>query len=295
MRDRWYLWMCGWALLAAAGATAWPGDEPAPAGRPGRTIRVDRPLVVPLDEVVLSCERPGILWEVPVREGDTVSDGQLLAKLKDDVAKAALAVAEAEAASDVDIRYAQAATGVAQLEYERMQDANRRVAQAVPDVEVRKARLAAEKAALEIEKATQAREVHLLKRDEAAVQLETYRIEAPFDGFVSRVYLSRGASVKQGDPVIELVNTKKVRVEGYVAVGDLARVRRGSAVVVQLDPAEAGKDAAKQAYPGKVVFVDVKSTPAEHMVRVWAEVDNLDNTLRPGLTPTMTILPAATD
>ena len=61
------------------------------------------------------------------------------------------------------------------------------------------------------------------------------------------------------------------------------------------DPAEAGKEAAKQAYPGKIVFVDVKSTPAEHMVRVWAEVDNLDNTLRPGLTPTMTILPAATD
>jgi multidrug resistance efflux pump len=106
------------------------------------------------------------------------------------------------------------------------------------------------------------------------------------------VYLSKGASVKQGDPVIELVSTKKVRVEGYVAVGDLARVRRGSAVSVQLDAAEAGKEAAKQSYPGKIVFVDVKSTPAEHKVRVWAEVENVDNTLRPGLTPTMTILPA---
>src|SRR5258708_11745922 len=134
-----------------------------------------------------------------VREGDTVEQGQLLARLKDDVARAALAVAEIEAASDVDIRYAQAASGVALAEYDKMVEANSKVRGAVADIEVRKAKLAYDKAVLEIEKATHTREVHMAKRDEAAVQLETYRVEAPFAGFVTKVHFtSKGASIRQG-------------------------------------------------------------------------------------------------
>ncbi|HLJ11012.1 MAG TPA: HlyD family efflux transporter periplasmic adaptor subunit, partial [Planctomycetaceae bacterium] len=248
-----------------------------------------------LDEVVLSFERAGILSLLPIREGDQVHEGQLVAMLKDDVARAALAVAEQEASSDVDIRFAQKASEVAQAEYDKIMEANRRFPGTVPDVEVRRARLAADKTVLEIEKATHTRAVHLLKRDEAAVQLETYKIEAPFDGFVTRVHFSKGASVRPGDSVIELVSTKRVRVEGYVAVSDLGAVRPGSKVSVRLESPDTSAEGAKISYPGKIVFVDVKSRPVEHTVRVWAEVENLENMLRAGLTPSMTILPPAND
>ncbi|MGE5194480.1 MAG: efflux RND transporter periplasmic adaptor subunit [Deltaproteobacteria bacterium] len=297
MRDRFYFWSCLWAIIVAgAAASAWSGSETAPRGKGSpRSVRVEQCTVKLLDEVVLACERPGVLGNIAVREGDTVREGQLLASLKDDVARAALAVAEAEAESDVDIRFAQAASGVAQLEHERMVEANRRVPQTIPEIEVRKAGLAAEKTVLEIEKATQNRKVHLLKRDEAAVQLTTYRIEAPFEGFVTRVHFSKGASVKQGDPVIELVSTKKVRVEGEVALSDLTFVRPGSRVSVQLDGPDVPAEAGNKSYPGKIVFVDVKSTKVEHKIRVWAEVDNLENSLRGGLLATMTILPPTGD
>jgi multidrug efflux pump subunit AcrA (membrane-fusion protein) len=232
---------------------------------------------------------------VLVKEGDVVGEGQLVASIKDDVARAALAVAEAEAESDVEIRFAQAANGVALLEHERMVEANRRVPQTVPEIEVRKAQLAAEKTGLEVEKAQQTMKIHQLKRDEAAVQLATYRIEAPFFGFVRRVHLLKGAAVKQGDPIVELVSTKKVRVEADVAVADLAVVRPGSKVSVQLDPAEFGAEASKQSFPGKILFADVKATSVEHKVRVWAEVENVENMLRAGLTPSMTIFPPTND
>lgn len=299
MRDRWYFWCCAWAaVLAAAGAAAWPGNaQPAaPEGaRVPRGIRVEKCQIKLIDEVTLSFERAGTLGAISVREGDEVHEGQLLANLKDDVARAALAVAEAEAASDIEIRYAQKASEVAQVDYEKMQEANRRVPFTVPELEIRKARLAADKAVLETEKAVHTREIHLLKRDEAATQLETYRMPAPFDGFVTRVHLSKGAAVRQGDPVIELVSTKKVKVEGEVAMKDLGTVRPGAKVVVQLDAAEAGSEAAGKSFPGKIVFVDVKSLAVAHTVRVWAEVENVENALRAGLNPTMTVLTAATD
>ena len=230
MRNRWYCWYCVWAIIVGGAATAaWPGNEPqaGPAAREPRTVEVDRCTVKLIDEVILSCERAGILGAVSVREGDRVTEGQLLATLKDDVARAALAVAEIEDSSDIDIRFAQNASEVAAVEYEKVQEANRRVPGTVPGVEVRRARLAADKTVLEIEKARHTHEVQVAKRDEAAAQLATYRIEAPFEGFVTRVHLSRGAAVRQGDPVIELVSTRKVRVEGYISVNKLTFVRPG--------------------------------------------------------------------
>jgi multidrug efflux pump subunit AcrA (membrane-fusion protein) len=298
MRNRYWIWSgigLTTAVVAAALARAGGGPPAAQKASTARLVRVEKCTVKLLDEVVLSCERPGILGSVLVKEGDVVGEGQLVASVKDDVAKAALAVAEAEAESDVEVRFARAASGVAELEHERMVEANRRVPQTVPEIEVRKARLAAEKTLLEVEKAQQSMKIHELKRDEAAVQLATYRIEAPFFGFVRRVHLLKGAAVKQGDPIIELVSTKKVRVEAEVAVSDLALVRPGSKVSVQLDPAEFGAEASKQSFPGKIMFVDVKATSVDHKVRVWAEVENLENMLRAGLTPTMTIFPPTND
>jgi multidrug efflux pump subunit AcrA (membrane-fusion protein) len=250
-----------------------------------------------LEEVILSVERPGILGELSVREGDVVEAGQLVAKLKDDVARAALRVAEIEASSDIDIRYAEAANGVAQLEHEKMIEANRQAKGAIAAIEVRKAGLAAEKTALEIEKATHTREVQIAKRDEAAVQLETFRVEAPFAGFVTKVHVtSKGAAVRQGDPLIEVVNTGKVKVEGNVTLADVSSVKPGAKVVVSLDPEKHGTEAAARTYTGKIVFVDVKANPVQQNVRVWAEVDNVDNALRANMMPkSMTILPGGTE
>lgn len=293
----WLLAMALGSLIPIGGvALAWPDIE----GQPAAVPKVTRPIpcagpchVKPLDEAVLAFERPGILGAIEIREGDLVQTGQFLASLQDDVAKATLAVAEETAASDIDIRYAAAAADVAVTEVEKILAANKRTPGTVPDVDVQRARLNAVKTALEVEKAKHTRDLNVLKRDEAAAQLATYRVEAPFDGFVSRVHLTKGASVKQGDPVIKLVSTRQMKVEGDVTLRDAALIKPGAKVSVQLMlPDVAGGEAAK-AYPGKLVFVDVEVKQLSNgSVRVWAEVDNLDGMLRAGLTATMTILPS---
>lgn len=289
----------GWLLallFAGAAMTAWSdGAQPksAPKTKTPTTIRVEPCTIKSLKEVVLGFDRPGILGKLELQEGDSVEAGQFLANLKDDVARAALDVAQIQADSEAEIIYAELAVEVAKVEHEQMTEANRLKSGVVPLLEVRRAKLNHDKAQAEVEKAKSNRDVFKAKRDEAAAQLDTYRLEAPFDGFITRVRLVTGASVKQGDPVIELVNTKKVKVEGYVLARDAAFIQKGCTVEVQLENgAEVGDAVASKTFPGKIVFVDAaRATDVGSKVRVWAEVENPDKLLRAGLTARMSIQP----
>jgi RND family efflux transporter MFP subunit len=269
-------------------------DDPAAPARPGasraKPIEIEQCTIKPLDEVTLSFDRPGVIAFVKPREGDSVAEGQLIAGLQDEVAQAALAVAAKEAESDVDIRYAEKAGALAEIEHRKALEANRTV-QAIPEVEVLRLKLAAEKTVLELESAKLRRSVNELKRDEAQVQLETYRVKAPFTGVVTRVHRSKGEAVRQGDQVLELVNTKSVRVEGVVRIRDVWQVKPGCEVQVKLDLPGIDHEVEKQSFPGRIVFVSVKAEPVSQTVRVWAEVDNPENVLRGGLLARMTIFP----
>lgn len=278
--------------LLCLGALAGAGDQApikkTPAGI--RSIDIANCSIKLLDDVVLSSDRGGVIGRLDVREGDAVRERDLVVLLKDEVARAALATAEREADSDIEIRYAEKAAEVARAEYDKALDANRRVEGTVPAVEVRRLKLAAEKSTLEIESARYRHDLNGLKRDETAVQVQTFRVEAPFDGIVTRVHRAKGESVRQGDPILELSNTRRVRVEGYIALRDTWGVSAGQEVRVRLDLPDVDLPVEKEIFPGRVVFVDVKAAPVTGGVRVWAEVENADNVLRAGLTARMQIL-----
>jgi len=279
-------WLAGCLMVWAA---AWPVLGPAaqPEGGAAATVVPDCSIKL-INEVILSAERPGILGEIKVLEGDRVEEGALLARIRDEAPRAAFEVARKEAESDIDIRFSRKAAEVARAEYEKAEEANRRNKGTVPEVEVRRALLAAEKATLEIEKAQHMREINGLKRDEAGVQVQICRIEAPFSGFISKVYLTRGATVRQGDPVIELVSTDRVKVEGYVPLEQVAALKPGQPVEVEVTARQAG-GVAGQPVAGVLKFVDVKANNANSKVRVWAEIPNEDGRLRAGLTAVLKI------
>jgi multidrug efflux pump subunit AcrA (membrane-fusion protein) len=72
-------------------------------------------------------------------------------------------------------------------------------------------------------------------------------------------------------------------------------VKVGSPVSVRLSIPEINLNVEKQEFHGKVGFVDVVANGASFETRVWAEIANPNNVLRPGLLATMTILPAASE
>ena len=286
-------------LLLSLVAVAWSQGGEGGAAAKTKTppaIEVDDCRIKSPKEVILAFDRPGILGVLSVDEGDEIESGTLIASLKDDVARAALKVARVQADSDVEIVYAELAAKVAKTEHEAMKFANQIKAGTIPDIEVQRAKLNYEKTEAEVEKAKHNQQTLIAKRDEAAVQLDTYKLEAPFTGVVTKVHLVKGASVKQGDPVIEIVNTSKVRVEGSILISEAMLVKAGCKVEIKLIGENIGTALASRIFAGKIGFVDPAKVLAvgEH-VRIWAEVDNPDGLLRDGLRATMKIQPVSSN
>lgn len=266
------------------------------------TIAEDRPSTIVLSdcrvtlvkEVVLAADRTGIIADIPFREGDVVDDGVILAQLRDDGPHAAFLIAQKEANSDIEIRFAEKVAQVASLEHERAVEANQRLNGTFTEVELYKLKAAAEKAALETELARFKKELQGMKLVQARSDWEALRVTAPFSGVITRVHRRRGEAVRQGDPIIELISTRTLRVEAYLGLNDAWRVRHGMPVSVQLDQGKLPPDIAKRVFMGQIVFVDLKAQAVTGGVRVWAEIDNPDGLLRAGLTARMTISEAMT-
>ena len=279
-------------LAGVMASTLWVADgtsaEPAVEGH-SEPIVIHECRLKLMDQADLASDRVGILDFVEPEEGDAVTRGQQVAGLRDDVAEAALATAEKQAQNDIEVRFAIKAAEVAEVEHKMSVEANRRSANSIAEMEIRRLLLASERSLLQVEQSEHQMEINKLTRDEAQAELATYQVVAPFDGVVTRVYRSRGQAVRQGDPILELTSTARVRVEGYVDIADVWDLRAGAPVEVQLDIAGVDLKVEEETFAGRIVFVDVTVQPVTGQVRVWAEVANRDNILRAGLTATMTI------
>ncbi|MDP1797583.1 MAG: HlyD family efflux transporter periplasmic adaptor subunit [Planctomycetaceae bacterium] len=244
-----------------------------------------------IDQIPLASDRAGVLSEMNLREGDPITGRQRVARIRDDVIQAQLAIAEQKANYTAEVSAKDKAYLIAVNEYRQAVNANRETARTVPEIEVERLKLAAELASFEIEKAKQDLQVHKLERDQASAELQAYGITAPFSGVVTKIFKKRGEAVRQGDPVIELTSTERVRVDGWLELPDSFRVSQGMPVKVQLDIENYDLPEEKQIFDGRVTFVDVVVEPTGEKVKISAEVVNHDNILRAGLTARMSIIP----
>ncbi|MBQ18410.1 MAG: hypothetical protein CMJ65_14935 [Planctomycetaceae bacterium] len=252
-----------------------------------------------LKQVALGFDRVGTIKQLNFREGDLVKAGQLVAQLSDDVARAALASAEKKAGNDVHKRYASKSYDVAKNEREQAELANKNTGMnVVPLIEVRRLLLAEERSRLQIEQADHDQLIAVLDRELAKADLNTYFLAAPFAGTITRRFKYAGEAVRQGDPVIELVSTATMKIEGRVPLRDVLRLKPGQVVTVKLIDSEEQPDELPAAFKaatfrGRLVFIDPGVNPVgERDVRVWAEVANQGGLLRHGLTAVMSIDPA---
>lgn len=247
-----------------------------------------------IDQIPLASDRAGVLSEMNLREGDPITARQRVARIRDDVIQAQFAVAQQKAEYTADVVAKEKSYQIAQNEYRQAANANRETARTVPEIEVERLKLATELAIAETEKAKHELQIHRLERDQASAELQAYGITAPFSGVVTKIFKKRGEAVRQGDPVIELTSTERIRVDGWLELPDSFRVSQGMPVKVQLDIENYDLPEEKQVFDGRVTFVDVVVEPTGEKVRISAEVVNHDNILRAGLTARMTIVPGKT-
>lgn len=151
------------------------------------------------DRVDLAFQVPGTLVELPVKEGQTVKKGTLVARLDPRDYETSLRNAEGTSAK------AQAALGYAIAEYKRYVKVKETDPGAVSDSMV-SLKGAAEKVAradLQSAKASVAA---------AKDQLEYTRLRAPFDGVIARKYVDNYQEVQAKEAVLSLQNVTNVEV-----------------------------------------------------------------------------------
>jgi membrane fusion protein (multidrug efflux system) len=309
MKLSWQTRLAGVACAGLFGIGAWlpaqersgqerSGQERAPratAKQAADEIRANDCHVNIIDKVTIPAARGGVLGVVNCEVGMIIKAGELVAKVKDEVALAQFMTAQTTASNDIEIQFAEKSAEVAQVEYAKALRSNAVLANTVTDIELRRLKLNYEKAELQKLNAKKDHEVAGCKRDEADEILKTHMVAAPMNGLVTKLYKRTGDGVREGEAVLEVVNTDRMRVSGYVPFKERGRLQVGDLVRVQI--LVGGNDPLPEedeVFEGKITFIDAAVQKVKPEVRIYAEVTNRNGILCDGLTCSMRIYPGKT-
>ena len=290
----WYFFSAG-SASPAAGAPAARGNPGAGGGRggsmmrPTMTVELGKSSRTSVSEAITVVgsligaatvevvpKVSGRLESVNVRLGDSVSKGQLLAKLEDSEIREQFRQAEASfEVSKASVRQREADLKFAENSLERTRNLFERNLLARQALEDSQARVEASAAQLDLARAqfSQAQ----ARRDELQINLANTRIVSPVNGFVGSRRLDAGAFAGPNAPLASVVDIQMVRIVSNLVERDLGRVRTGMDAVVTVD-----------AYPGEtfkglVARIAPVLDPATRTAQMEIEIPNGDYRLKPGM------------
>lgn len=284
MRPR--LIAAGLILLTAASLAA----EPIP---------VESVLIRLIEQVDVPAQEEGVLAQIEVQEGEQVTPGQVLgmidatqAKINVQRARLEVEIARRKSTNDVAVRFSKKATEVAKAELARSTESVEKYRKSISQSEIDRLKLTVDKSTLEIEQAKHELDVEAVTRQlkEAELQAAEHVVErckfiSPIRGVVVEINSRPGEWVKPGQKVLRVLQLDKLRAEGFVRAKDLTHDLAGAGVSLTVDLP--GRPAT--AFSGKVVFVSPEIDPVNGQVRIWAEIDNANLQLRPGMRAKMQV------
>lgn len=251
-----------------------------------------------IHDVRLPAREAGVLEELTVREGSPIKKGDVLGfidksllTLQGDAAKLQSEIAKLEADNDVELRFAKKSCQVSYAELQRFEDAVKAYPKAISESELDTARFTAERAEMSIEQAEKDVKVAGLTRDLreregdiAKTRILHAKLISPVNGMVVEVLQQPGEWAQIGQPIVRVIGLDKLRIEAFVNAEDCDAgfVGRRAEFTTRI-PSKG-----EQSFPGKVVFVSPE-VGITGQVRVWAEVENANLTLRSGAKGRLTI------
>ena len=265
-----------------------------------KSLRIDSVVLRPLQAAEVPAQQTGLLRQIIVKEGQRVTEGEVLATL--DARQAELAVAraemefaqaEAKAKNEIRVLYAAKALEVAEAELKRSSESIEQFAKSISQSQLDVERLTVEKLTLE---RRQAEHELVLERfgvqlkqaelDAAKLQLAQHQLTAPFAGQVVLVRGRVGEWVEVGAQVLRLVAVDKLRAEGFLPAEQASVSLIGKPVTLNVTLAGRTTEVT-----GILRFVSPEMEPVTRQVRVWAEIPNARGKLRPGQQGTLEIEP----
>lgn len=271
----------GWTVMqskkapAPAAAAAKPAEKKGPdtfelaaadvAAIDARALSVSLPLsgsLAPIAQATIKAKVSGEVRETTVREGMTVTAGQVLARL--DQADWQARAAQQQAA----VEEAQARLAMANRNHANSQALLKQnfISQTQFDTTANAVELA--RAAV---KAAQA------QLDLARIALNDSVIRAPFSGMVSKRHVQAGEKVAPDMPVFTIVNLSELTLEAQVPASDIPRVKVGQDVAFKVDGFQ------QREFSGKVARINPAAEAGSRAMLVYISVANQDGALLGGM------------
>lgn len=105
------------------------------------------------------------------------------------------------------------------------------------------------------------------------------QLRAPIDGIVTRVDIDVGETLPAQKPVIEIVNTFRVRFRGNFSADDTQQFAKGQQARIKAN--QLGVEIIR---PAEIVYVAPIADPSSGLIEVIAEIENKDLAILPGIT-----------
>ena len=215
-----------------------------------------------LTSATVKAKVAGELIEVTVREGQTVKQGQLLARIDQTEVQARVAARSADAeAARAQLRLAEKnrVTQKALLDKNFISQNAFDTTQSGYDVAV--ARLRATEADLVLAKKT----------------LGDSTLLAPFSGIVSERYVQPGERVPLDAKLISIVDLSRLTLEASVPASTIAQVRVGQPVAFRVD------GFGERSFAGRIERINPATGAGSRSISLYALIENADGLLRAGL------------
>ncbi|HSY74565.1 MAG TPA: efflux RND transporter periplasmic adaptor subunit [Dongiaceae bacterium] len=198
--------------------------------------------IVTTDEVIVSPEIQGRLQKLFVKEGDTVTNGELLAEIQPQTQQADVQFyASSEQQVAAQVTQAKADLENARLTFERegnLYTNNSESAQAYDA-----ARTAYDSAKARVESLNKQTQAAGAQKEKAAVQLGYTKIFAPIDAIVDTRAALQGEVVNPGQAIVTLINQDDLWVRADVEETYIDRIHLGDKLQVRL-PSGAAREGA---------------------------------------------------
>jgi membrane fusion protein (multidrug efflux system) len=216
----------------------------------------------PNDVVTVSSELDGILKSIRVDEGSSVSQGQLVAEIKDTDYQLAL-----EQATSM-LKQAEAALANAKLEHQRKEALYREELVTKQQFDDIIARLAVIQGDVERAKSG---------LDLAKEKLTKTKVFAPMVGSIKEKKVTAGDYIRNGTFLVSIIRTDLLKLNFSVTEKDVASIRMDQDVLFTVD-AFPGRE-----FRGKVKTIYPSLEEKTRSLQVEAVVANADRSLKPGL------------
>jgi RND family efflux transporter MFP subunit len=156
---------------------------------------------------------------------------------------------------------AKAAFELALSDYERLENLYQRKAIPLSQLDGAKARVETTRSAM----------------NTAALELERCLIKAPFDGMINRVFVEEGQYLKDGDPVAEVLQMKRLKVRVGIPESDVDAVRKLETFSVTVDALKG------QRFVAQKHFLSRTADPSARLYSLDLCLDNPEGSILPDM------------